>query len=222
MFLSKVDIPMRLEFVYQYLLGSRLIAPTPSNLMQPPFPIWYNPDKRYEYHGRVLGHSFEQLQEFLESSLKDSEQEASCVSEKWCHWSYCHQNNLRMISDQNTFQNIDIARKADPIRVLNCQSFCYGILLFCILFGITSHSLTKHVFSLSLCCSEVRRCLAFYFWQNILIIFQYAIKANQSWKIKNVLIAEITRYLLKWKDKQQEVTEQILSPHTKLNHTAKF
>jgi len=29
-------------------------------------------------------------------------------------------------------------------------------------------------FSLSLCCSEVRRCLAFYFWQNILIKLQHA------------------------------------------------
>ena len=50
--------------------------------MQPPFLIWYNLDKRCEYHGGVLGHSFEQLQKFQESSPKDSEQEASCVNER--------------------------------------------------------------------------------------------------------------------------------------------
>jgi hypothetical protein len=46
------------------------------------------------------------------------------------------------------------------------------------------------------------------------------IKANQSWKIKGVLIAEMTQCLLKWHDKQCGVTKQILGSHTKLNHTS--
>jgi hypothetical protein len=163
MSLSKVDIPLPLEFVYQYLLGSRLIASTPSNPMQPPFPIWYNPDKRCEYHGGVLGHSFEQLQEFQESSPKDSEQEASCVSD----WPYCHQNNLRMTSDRNTFQNTDIAWKTYPKRVLNYQLFCYGILLFCILFW-------DHISSLNETCLFF---VSLLFWSqgmfNILFLTKY-------------------------------------------------
>jgi len=46
------------------------------------------------------------------------------------------------------------------------MEFCH----FAFYFGITSHLWTKHVFSLSICCSEIKRCLAFYFdkilWSN--------------------------------------------------------
>jgi len=47
---AKIDIPLLLEFVYQYLSGPRLGALTPPNPMQPLFPMWYNPSKRFEYH----------------------------------------------------------------------------------------------------------------------------------------------------------------------------
>jgi len=50
--------------------------------------------------------------------------------------------------------------------------FCYSA--FC--FGITSHPLMKHVSSLSLYYSEIKRCLAFYFDK----IFWCKIKAGQS------------------------------------------
>jgi len=73
------------------------------------------------------------------------------------------------------------------------MEFCH----FAFCFGITSHSLTKHVFSLSLCCSKVRRFLTFHFGQNILIELQHAIKASQPRKIKSILISEMTRCLLK-------------------------
>jgi hypothetical protein len=52
--LLKIDIPLPFEFAYQHLLDSRLISLTPSNLMQPPFSRWYNPDERCEYHSGVL------------------------------------------------------------------------------------------------------------------------------------------------------------------------
>jgi hypothetical protein len=39
--------------------------------------MWYNLDKRCEYHGGVLGHSFKYLQNFQESRPDDGEQEAS-------------------------------------------------------------------------------------------------------------------------------------------------
>ena len=48
----------------------------------------------------------------------------------------------------------------------------------------------------------------------------YKIKANQFLKIKSVLIVEITRYSLKWIDKQYGVTKQILNSHMKLNRTS--
>jgi hypothetical protein len=32
--------------------------------MQPPFSRWYNPDKRSEYHGTVIGHSIENCKNF--------------------------------------------------------------------------------------------------------------------------------------------------------------
>jgi hypothetical protein len=54
--LSNIDIPLPLEFVYQHLLDSRLIALVPSNIMQPTFSRWYNLDERCEYQGRVLSH----------------------------------------------------------------------------------------------------------------------------------------------------------------------
>jgi hypothetical protein len=55
---AKIDIPPPLDFVYQHMSDSRLVASTPLNLIQPSFSRWYNPDKRCEYHGGVLGHSF--------------------------------------------------------------------------------------------------------------------------------------------------------------------
>jgi hypothetical protein len=42
--LSKIDIPLSLEFVYQHLLDFELVTPTPSNPIQPLFLRWYNPD----------------------------------------------------------------------------------------------------------------------------------------------------------------------------------
>lgn len=65
---AKIDIPQPLEYVYQHLLDSGLIALTPSNPIQPPFPRWYNSDKRFEYHWGILRHPVEQLHKFQESS----------------------------------------------------------------------------------------------------------------------------------------------------------
>jgi len=38
------------------LLDSGLIAQTPLNTIQPLFPRWYNPNKKCNYHDRVLSH----------------------------------------------------------------------------------------------------------------------------------------------------------------------
>jgi hypothetical protein len=48
-----------------------------------------------------------------------------------------------MKSDRNAWQNTDIARKADPRMTMNYQSYCYGILPFCILFWNNISSLNE-------------------------------------------------------------------------------
>ena len=49
--------------------------------------------------------------------------------------------------------------------------FCY----FAFCFGVTSYPWTKHVFPLSSCCFEIKRCFfQRVFWQNILIKLQHA------------------------------------------------
>jgi hypothetical protein len=77
---------------------------------------------------------------------------------------------------------------------------------FAFCFGITSHPFNETcLFYWSFCCFEIMRCFfQSLFCQNILIELQHAIKANQSWKFKNILIAEMTR--------------QILCSYMKLNH----
>jgi hypothetical protein len=142
-------------------------------------------------------------------TLEVDEQEASWVCERWCHWLYCPTNIFRMTSDWKCLLRKLVQEWRWIVNYI-VMEFCH----FAFCFGITSHSLTKQVFYLSLCCSEVRRCLAFHFWQNILIELQHAIKANQLRKIKSILILEMTRCLLKW----YGVTKQILSSHMKLNH----
>jgi len=76
---------------------------------------------------------------------------------------------------KNAWPSTNIARKAYPRMVLNCQSFCCGFYHFAFCFGVTSHPWTKHVFPLSSCCFEIKRCFfQRVFWQNILIKLQHA------------------------------------------------
>ena len=63
--LSKIDIPLPLKFVYQYLLDFGLLTLTLSKPLQLPFPTWYDLDQRCEYHGGVLGHSIENCKSFM-------------------------------------------------------------------------------------------------------------------------------------------------------------
>jgi len=58
----------------------------------------------------------------------------SRVCEGGCHWSYCHGTSSEWQVIEIAWQNTDIAKVADPRRVLNCQSFLLWILPSCILF----------------------------------------------------------------------------------------
>jgi hypothetical protein len=75
-------------------------------------------------------------------------------------------NILRMTSDRNCLVKHRYCQSSWSKKDVDqsnhfCYEFCHSA--FC--FGITSHPSTKHVFSLFLCRSEVRRCLKFHFWQ---------------------------------------------------------
>jgi len=103
-------------------------------------------------------------------------------------------------------QNTNMARKADPRLVLNCPSFYCGVVIPHFCFGVTSHPWMKHVFSLSFCCFEIKRCFfQRVFWQKYFVdqTPTYKIKASQSWRLK-------VFWLRKWLDawKWHEVTKQ--------------
>ena len=129
------------------------------------FPRWYNPNRRFEYHGGILGHSVEQLQE---SSPEVGEQETSGVCEGGCPLLYCPLNIFRMTCDRkcsakHRYCQKSLFKNGDELSIILLwnSAFC---------FGITSHPSTKHALFLSLCCFEINRCLVFYsnkiFWSN--------------------------------------------------------
>jgi hypothetical protein len=157
--------------------------------------------------------SVEQMQEIQESSL---------VCERWCHRSFFYQNILRMTSDRNCLARQKNCQRSWSKKGLNCQSFCYGFLSFCILFRdhISSFNETCLFFvSLLLWNHEMflsNGILTKYFDQTPTC----KIKDNQSWRLK-------VFWLQKWLDawKWHKVTKQFWT-HTSWNwathYVAKF
>ncbi|KAL3566506.1 hypothetical protein D5086_031921 [Populus alba] len=47
---------MSLTEMHQRLLSIGQVAPVPLEPLQPPFPFWYKPDKKCEYHAGAVGH----------------------------------------------------------------------------------------------------------------------------------------------------------------------
>ncbi|GKV11298.1 hypothetical protein SLEP1_g22563 [Rubroshorea leprosula] len=45
--------------VFRQLIAARLVTPVPMVPLNPPFPIWYNPQVRCEYHSGGVGHDLE-------------------------------------------------------------------------------------------------------------------------------------------------------------------
>ena len=124
-------------------------------------------------------------------SLKVGEQEIRKFREGGCHWLYCPLKIFRITCDRRCLAKHRYCQKSwfkngDEMSIILLwnSAFC---------FGITSHPSTKHALLLSLCCFEINKCLTFFFWQNILIKLQHAIKANQSWRLK-------VFWLQKWLD----------------------
>jgi hypothetical protein len=111
---------------------------------------------------------------------------------------------------QNSWSKKDV-----ELSIMLLWNFCHSA--FC--FGVTSHPWMKHVFPLSSCCFEIKRCFfQRVFWQKYFVdqTPTYKIKASQSWRLK-------VFWLRKWLDawKWHEVTKQFLNSYfLKLNHTS--
>lgn len=56
--------------MYQCLLSIDQVAPIPTIFMQPPFPQWYKPDLKYEYHVDTHGHNIEMCLDFKTKVLQ--------------------------------------------------------------------------------------------------------------------------------------------------------
>lgn len=52
-------LPMTLTELYKQLFESKKILPVPTKQQSPPFPKWFDPNSRCEYHSGVTGHSTE-------------------------------------------------------------------------------------------------------------------------------------------------------------------
>ena len=50
--------------LFQRLFDAHLISPNPVRPMEPPFPVWYNPNLTCKYHMGVAGHSIEDCEGF--------------------------------------------------------------------------------------------------------------------------------------------------------------
>ncbi|CAN1132462.1 hypothetical protein LINPERHAP2_LOCUS7036, partial [Linum perenne] len=62
---SEIDpIPISYTELYPRLLKNKQVAPAPYQQPSPPFPKWYNPEARCEYHGGAVGHLIENCPAF--------------------------------------------------------------------------------------------------------------------------------------------------------------
>ncbi|GKV38976.1 hypothetical protein SLEP1_g46822 [Rubroshorea leprosula] len=52
-------LPMSYTEVFRQLIAARLVTPVPMVPLNPPFPIWYNPQARCEYHSGGVGYDLE-------------------------------------------------------------------------------------------------------------------------------------------------------------------
>jgi len=113
---------------------SRLVALTPLNHMQPLFSRWYNPNEMFI--SLYVPRPFQ-----LNSCKNFKNQDRMMVSKKRVEFvkddvidHIVIRTSLDWQKIENAWQSTNIARKADPRMVLNCQSFRCGLLPLCILF----------------------------------------------------------------------------------------
>jgi len=61
---------MPLNEMYQKLLSIGQVTPVPLTPLQPPFPQWYRPDQKYEYHTGISGHNIDNCVSFKRRILQ--------------------------------------------------------------------------------------------------------------------------------------------------------
>jgi hypothetical protein len=118
---------------------------------------------------------------------------------------------------ENVWQSTNIARKADPRMVLNCQSFCCGVLPSCILFW-------GHISSFNETCLFI---VSLLFWKHEIFILKKKLIELQHAKLRLVNPKKLKVFWLqKWLDawKWDEVTKKIFSSHMNwtTHHVVKF
>jgi hypothetical protein len=165
-------------------------------------------------HGRVIGHF-----NWTNARISRNESGSWWARDEWSLW---RRVSLAILSPEH-LQNDMWSKMLGKTQILPEKLIQewrwivnHIVMEFCILFWdhISSFNETCLVFVSLLFWNQ--QMFSISFWQNILIKLQHAIKINQSWRFKSVLITEMTRCLLKW----HEVTKQILSPYMKPNHTS--
>ncbi|XP_017970675.1 PREDICTED: uncharacterized protein LOC108660805 [Theobroma cacao] len=57
-------IPISYGKLFHQLVHDHLVAAMPIEPLKPPYPKWYNPNARCDYHGGVMGHSIEDCTAF--------------------------------------------------------------------------------------------------------------------------------------------------------------
>ena len=50
--------------LFHYLITNNLVAPVYLEPLKPPYPKWYDPDARCDYHNGNVGHSIESCRAF--------------------------------------------------------------------------------------------------------------------------------------------------------------
>jgi hypothetical protein len=140
--------------------------------MQPLFLRWYNLNKRFEYHQRFWAIQLNSCKNFKNQVRRwMSKRQVEFVKDDVINHIVTRTSSKRQMIE-NVWQNTDIARSKKRVNLSIILLWSFVILHFC--FGITSHPLTKHIFPLSLCCSESMRCLfQWVFWQIFLIKLQH-------------------------------------------------
>jgi len=155
---SKIDISPPLDFVYQHLPDSKLVASTLLNHMQPLF-LRGIIQTRCEYHCGFLGH------------FNWTVARISRIEIGWW-WARNELSLWKMMSSailSPEHPQIDnrskMLGKAQILPEKLIQEWCWIVNHFVVdycncafCFGVTSHPWTKHVFPLASCCFEIKRC----------------------------------------------------------------
>ncbi|XP_058008533.1 uncharacterized protein LOC131182982 [Hevea brasiliensis] len=61
---SNPPLPMPLSDIYRYLQSINQILPVPMDPIQPPYPRWYDPNAKCDYHAEAIGHSIDNCFKF--------------------------------------------------------------------------------------------------------------------------------------------------------------